>query len=172
MMKALSSSCASSHQGAVTCKMTRFFKCIYLFPYSSWEKGSIQTFGIWGIACLIDRPKNMSDVGIAKAVALPCSSIQQSHKGVVLLLLFLLSIDLNAALHVWPPLGKKWVKRAFSNSKDVLLSKGTACFLLFFPFFVFWVTFCSNYWQCLRERDAEPLNCYYCIYKCCFISWM
>lgn len=56
---------------------------------------------------LLTGPENMSDVGIATAVALPCSSIQQSHRGVVLLLLFLLSIDLNVALHVRPPLGKR-----------------------------------------------------------------
>lgn len=49
----------------------------------------------------------MRDVGIVTAAALPCSMIQQSHKGVVLLLLFLLSIDLNVALHVWLPLGKR-----------------------------------------------------------------
>lgn len=109
-------------------------------------------------------------VGKATAAVLPCSMIQQSHRGVVLLLLFLLSIDLNVALHVRLPLGKRRVKRAFSKSKDLLLGRATACFLLLFPFFVFWVTFCSNYWQCLGEGDAQPLNCYYCIYKCCFIS--
>lgn len=49
----------------------------------------------------------MSDVEMVTAVALPRSSIQQSHRGVVLLLLFLLSIDLNVALHVRPPLGKR-----------------------------------------------------------------
>lgn len=79
----------------------------------------------------------MSNVKTVTAAALPCSLIQQSHKGVVLLLLFLLGIDLNVALHVWLPLGKRRVKRAFSKSKYLLLSKGTACFVLFFPFFEF-----------------------------------
>lgn len=70
------------------------------------------------------------------AVALPRSSIPQSHRGVVLLLLFLLSIDLNGALHVRPPSGKRRAKRAFSKSKDVLLRKAIAFLLLLFLFFV------------------------------------
>lgn len=135
MMKALSSSCASRHQGAVTCPMTLiFFYVFFFFLTVHQRKVEFKHFGIWGIARPIDRPKNTSSVGIATAAPLPRSSIQQSHKGVVLLLLFLLSIDLNVPLHVGPSLGKRWVNRAFSKSKDVLLSKGTACFLLFFPF--------------------------------------
>lgn len=46
------------------------------------------------------------------AVALPRSSIQQSHRGVVLLLLFLLSIDLNVALHVSASIGEKMSKES------------------------------------------------------------
>ena len=69
---------------------------------------------------LLTGLRNASDVGMVAAAAagLPCSSIQQSHRGVVLLLLFcvfffflfcfvLLSIDLNVALHVLASIGKK-----------------------------------------------------------------
>lgn len=166
MIKGLSSSCACGHQGAVAYPMIPFYFCLmrFLFIYFFYlivhqTKVEFKHFGIWGSALLIDRPKNISNVRIVTTAALPYSSIRQSHRGVVLLLLFLLSIDLNVALHVWLPLGKRWVKGAFSKSKACLSRKGTECFLLFFPFFVFWVTFCSNYQRCLREGDAEPLNC-------------
>lgn len=53
----------------------------------------------------------MSDAMLT-AVVLPCSSIQQSHRGVVLLLLFLLCIDLNVALHVSASIGEKMSKKS------------------------------------------------------------
>lgn len=101
------------------------------------------------------------------------AAIQQSHQGVVLLLLFLLSIDLNVVLHVCRPLGKRWVRGAFSQSKCPFMQKYRMLSSPFLPLSLHFEWHSVQITDCaFGEADAKPLNCYYCIYKSCFISSM
>lgn len=77
------------------------FRRIYLFPHSSLRTAEPRGGG-----------------PMVTASALTRSSIRWSHKGVVLLLLFLLSIDLNVAHRVLASAGE--TTSAFTLSKDVL----------------------------------------------------
>lgn len=90
MMKALSSSCASSHQGAATASSDPMFFNVFislLIVHSREVEFKDISGNFEAPLVLLTGLRNASDVGMVAAAELPCSSIQQSHRGVVLLLL-------------------------------------------------------------------------------------